>query len=121
MNNELLTHFKNISKSKKRTKSDSDAFYKRIMDRQGKKRQKIAEAKKRYKQEEFLECTYKPKINRKKGKKRKMKGICNRVDEILQCREKKKMKIRKMREMEKEHEMNMCTFRPKINKRKNNM
>jgi len=119
VNDQLLTHFKNLKKKNKLTKEDSDALYQRLMDRQGRKKDRIAEAKRKYKREEYSECTYKPKINRKKGYRRNMKGISNRVGEILECREKKKEEIKKRRRLKEESELKNCTFKPKINRKRN--
>jgi hypothetical protein len=118
VNDQLLTHFQNMKKKSKMTKQDSDALYNRLMERQGKKRERIAKVKRKYKQEQYMECTYKPKINKRKNGQRKMKGISKRVDEILNFREKKKEELKKRRLDREQDELKNCTFKPKINKKK---
>lgn len=91
------------------------------MVQQGRSRSKIAEVKKKYKKKEYSECTYQPKINKSSKKKTPYrKNITNRIDEILEQRERKRENLKKRQMLNKEKDlMENCTFAPKINRQGN--
>lgn len=121
-NNNLLSEFKNAKRRNKLSLEESNAIYKRLMKTKDKSMSKIARVKKMYKRKEFEECTYQPKINRSSSKlvvKKNRKNLSNRINDILEEREKKRQKIRKEKDINKERDIiENCTFTPKINRKR---
>ena len=105
------------------SKRDSNALYNRLMNKEGKRAEKLAEAKLKKKQEELQECTHAPKINKKFNKRMKQREqITKRVNDILEQRQKKLIQTKKIEKMKEEDELDQnCTFKPKINKKSINL
>lgn len=119
VNKELLVEYKNAQKKSKLSIQESNAIYNRLMEHQGKKKTRIAQVKKMYKTRQYSECTYQPKINKSSKKITQRKNISNRVNEILEKREKKRELMKRREQKSKEiHLMENCTFAPKINRKK---
>lgn len=80
MNALLVTHMNTITQKAKLTKRQSDALYNRLLKKDNSIYSKKAERVRKYKQKQFQECTYQPKINRSKSfsKIRNRQGIIER-------------------------------------------
>lgn len=90
---------------------------KKVLDYREQQLKEIVEAEKfmRYGKKELMNCTFKPKTNRKVNSRISRSSIQERAQQFN--------RRKKMREMERERERDLeevhgCTFRPKINKRK---
>lgn len=121
-NQDLLSEYNNARRRNKLSLQESNAIYKRLMKTKDKSLSKIAKVKRMYKQKQFEECTYQPKINKSSSKlvvKKNRKNLSNRINEILEERERKRERIRLEKDQSKEMDLiKNCTFTPKINKKR---
>jgi hypothetical protein len=90
---------------------------KKVLDYRGQQLKEIVEAEKfmKFGRKEMMNCTFRPKVNKKKNRMIHRSSIQERAEAHNQRKRQRELQRQREREME---EVQGCTFRPKINRRK---
>lgn len=114
-----MDHYKTIVNQSKMRKDESDALFDRLMMQKEKFTQEISKKRKDNIQKFMKENTHQPSINKKLNFNSNFKALPERIDDIIEKREKKRTEAKKRHTIAVEEEMTKeCTFTPRINHQK---